>query len=277
MSTVVVADLDRRFRAYVVDLLLAGGLALGLGLAIQRGVPDERDALALLLTLVGVVGVCAGLAVLLGTTGRTPGLATAGLRVVSAVDGRPIGVGRALARVLLVALATVPCGLGVVALAWTALTDPAHRRRGWHDRLVASVVVEEQPPSAMEPERSGAPSVVNLTAARLVRARRTTVAPGPAAARPAVATRREPARWGLVLDDGAEAPVGPGCVLGASQARVEVAPDGALVVIDLGSAHGTELVRRGAARRLGAGRPATLLEGDVVDLGDAIATVVRLG
>ena len=80
-----------------------------------------------------------------------------------------------------------------------------------------------------------------------------------------------------MLDDGAEVPVGPGVVLGASQARVEVAPDGALVVVDLGSPHGTELVRRGAARRLGAGRPATLLEGDVVDLGDAIATVVRLG
>ena len=54
-----------------------------------------------------------------------------------------------------------------------------------------------------------------------------------------------------------------------------MAPDGALVVTDRGSTEGSVLVRRGVRRPLSPGRPTTLLEGDLVILGDRTLTVVR--
>jgi pSer/pThr/pTyr-binding forkhead associated (FHA) protein len=56
-----------------------------------------------------------------------------------------------------------------------------------------------------------------------------------------------------------------------------VAPDGALVVTDRGSTNGSVLRRQGVTKPLTAGRPATLLDGDVVNLGDRTMTVVRIG
>lgn len=278
MSGHVVAELDRRFHAYAVDLALGGGVTLGLAFLARDHLPPGHASLLLLAFL--ALAVAAGLAAALGTTGRTPGLSLLGLRVVAIADGRPIGLGPAALRVLVVGLATVPCGLGLAALAWTALTDPAGRRRGWHDRLVGSVVVETRARPGepeREPEPAGPPEVVNLTAARLVPVRRTTVAPRGATARPprAVAAPR-PISWGLLLDSGHLAAVDPVVVIGgpACRARVELATDGALVVTALGPDDGTLLRRRRAVRPLGTGCPATLLEGDVVVVGGHTATVV---
>jgi hypothetical protein len=61
-----------------------------------------------------------------------------------------------------------------------------------------------------------------------------------------------------------------------THAQVVVAPDGALVVTDRGSTNGSTLMRKGMARPLTAGRPTTLVAGDVVNLGDRTMTVVRL-
>jgi pSer/pThr/pTyr-binding forkhead associated (FHA) protein len=61
-----------------------------------------------------------------------------------------------------------------------------------------------------------------------------------------------------------------------THAQVVLAPDGTLVVTDRGSTNGSVLRRQGVAKRLTAGRPATLLDGDVVNLGDRTMTVVRL-
>jgi hypothetical protein len=62
-----------------------------------------------------------------------------------------------------------------------------------------------------------------------------------------------------------------------THAQVVVAADGALVVTDRGSTNGSTLVRKGMPRPLTAGRPATLLDGDVVTLGDRTMTVVKVG
>jgi pSer/pThr/pTyr-binding forkhead associated (FHA) protein len=58
---------------------------------------------------------------------------------------------------------------------------------------------------------------------------------------------------------------------------VAMTPDGTLVVTDRGSTNGSVLRRQGVAKPLTAGRPATLLAGDVVNLGDRTMTVVRIG
>ena len=62
-----------------------------------------------------------------------------------------------------------------------------------------------------------------------------------------------------------------------THAQLEVAPDGALVVMDRGSTNGSVVVRAGVARELAAGRPVTLLDGDVVRLGDRALRVGRAG
>lgn len=60
-----------------------------------------------------------------------------------------------------------------------------------------------------------------------------------------------------------------------THAQFQVVPDGALVVMDRGSTNGSVLLRQGVSRPLPAGRPATLLDGDVVRFGDRSMTVTR--
>ena len=63
--------------------------------------------------------------------------------------------------------------------------------------------------------------------------------------------------------------------LSKAHAQLQVAPDGVLVVMDRGSTNGSVLIRKGVARDLLAGKPATLLPGDEVAFGDRRMTVAR--
>ncbi|MEU4451462.1 RDD family protein [Nocardioides sp. NPDC023903] len=63
--------------------------------------------------------------------------------------------------------------------------------------------------------------------------------------------------------------------LSKTHAQFQVAADGTLVVMDRGSTNGTTLIRKGAARALGARRPAALVDGDKVKFGDRTMDVVR--
>jgi uncharacterized RDD family membrane protein YckC len=69
-----------------------------------------------------------------GAWGQTLGKALFGIVVVSA-DGRPIGYGRAFARLLTLPYALLPAGLGLL---WAAL-PPA--KRAWHDYISATRVI----------------------------------------------------------------------------------------------------------------------------------------
>jgi uncharacterized RDD family membrane protein YckC len=69
-----------------------------------------------------------------GAFGQTPGKALFGI-VVVADDGRPIGYGRAFARLITLPYALVPAGIGLL---WAAL-PPA--KRAWHDYISATRVV----------------------------------------------------------------------------------------------------------------------------------------
>src|SRR6185312_6153486 len=115
-----VAEIDRRFYAFAVDRVLAG--------------------VATIVATFLAVGLV--LALLQGSTGRTPGKGLTGLRLVDIVTERPIGARRAVLRALVLGLAVVPFGFGLAALAWTSVADRSRLRRGWHDRLVSSIVVD---------------------------------------------------------------------------------------------------------------------------------------
>jgi uncharacterized RDD family membrane protein YckC len=305
-ADIVVADLDRRFYAFAVDRLIAWTVDVAMAVVVARLLWSRGHVFVGVLVLVATV-LAVGLvfAVLLGSTGATPGKALLGLRLVHTGSGAPVGVGPAILRTTVLGLATVPFGFGLVACAWTAVTDTSRLRRGWHDHLVSSVLLDVRRVAAVEePADIGAPPVVNLTALRL--------APSPPAvppdrSRPPARARSRPphagpstAGWVLVFDSGERVVVDTLVVVGRrpelrpgeqgarlvalpsadtslmnTHAQVVVAGDGALVITDRGSTHGSTLVRRGAQRPLSAARPTTLLEGDVVLLGDRAVRIER--
>jgi hypothetical protein len=343
----------------------------------------DRPVLTAVLVGIGVwIVLGAALAVLLGSTGVSPGLAATGLRVVRVDDGAPIGVGPALLRQAVLGVAGLPTfGIGLAALAWTAVMDPRGNRRGWHDQQTDSVVLDVRPVAEDESEvESGPRHVVNLTAMRLVPAAATPpvsaparsprppttppptspppttpppTSPPPVPAPPATpdpaATGRHAAppaqpasrqqlgyplvpepsseepprvgaqhstaertvmragsaggaltRWRVAFDSGetfvveglalvgrrpeprAGEPVrhvvplrSEDLSLSKTHAQFQVAADGVLVVMDRGSTNGSILVRQGVPRELPAGKPATLVDGDVVRFGDREMTVQR--
>ena len=78
---------------------------------------------------------------------------------------------RALLRSLVLGAAGLPTfGIGLATLAWTAVEDRGRQRRGWHDHLTHTVVVDVRP--VVEVADHGADEgprhIVNLTAMRLV-------------------------------------------------------------------------------------------------------------
>jgi uncharacterized RDD family membrane protein YckC len=165
-----VPDPDRRFYAFAVDRLIGWGIDLAVALlAVHFLVARGHTLEGILVIVLTVLVVGAVFALLAGTTGRTPGKGLLGLRLVHTGTGEPIGVGPSLLRTFVLGVAAVPFGFGLAALAWTALADVTRMRRGWHDHLVSSVVVDTRPvPVPEEPEDAGPRHVVNLTAMRLM-------------------------------------------------------------------------------------------------------------
>ncbi|WP_416955905.1 RDD family protein [Nocardioides sp. T5] len=168
--TYPVAELERRFAAFAVDRLLAWSLIAAVGVATALFVSDD------LWTVVGAVAgatvvIWLVLAVVQGVSGTSPGKAVSGLRVVHHGTGTPIGVGPALLRSLVLGVAGLPTfGIGVATLAWTAVEDRGRQRRGWHDHLAHTVVVDVRPVvEVADTAADDAPRhIVNLTAMRLV-------------------------------------------------------------------------------------------------------------
>lgn len=401
-----IADPGRRFYAFLVDRLLAWGL-IALAALVGWQVWFRNDVVgpgvALILAVAALVLL--GTAAMTGLAGASPGKYLTGLRVVAPAGG-PIGLGRALLRGLILAVTTLPTfGLGVATLAWTAVTDPGHRRRGWHDRVCDSLVVDvRHRPAAPAGEPEARPGIVNLTALRLqpaaetpppapmprpepaappappgpvaadggqVLGARTPAAPtptdsdqqaaGPASAEaprpaagmpspetappraeepypegphprgpeteqprpdrpqpsePPVGVRPAGARtvdrdqrdtltrytWRLEADTGESLRIAGLALIGRdpearpgehvqhllpltssdmslskTHAQVHLAAEGALVIMDRGSTNGSVLIRQGISRALPADRPATLLDGDRLRLGDRDLRVVREG
>jgi uncharacterized RDD family membrane protein YckC len=164
------AQLERRFTAFAVDRLLTWGLLglVGVGAALLVSGDPWTVAAAVAGAMVVLWLV---LAVALGVAGTSPGKAMTGLRVVHHGTGTPIGVGPALLRSLVLGAAGLPTfGIGVATLAWTAVEDPGRQRRGWHDHLAHTVVVDVRPPAEVADAGAdeGPRHIVNLTAMRLI-------------------------------------------------------------------------------------------------------------
>ncbi|MCW2814305.1 MAG: hypothetical protein JWN84_1760, partial [Nocardioides sp.] len=169
-TTFPAAELDRRFYAFAVDRLVAWGTFAAAGYLAWRFFLREDDVLVGVAVIAGTVVLVSLLyAVLLGLAGTSPGKALVGLRVVKASDGRPIGVSKALVRTAVLGMFTLPTlGLGLATLAWTAVMDPGGRRRGGHDRMSDSVVVDVRPAPVTEVADPRPRTIVNLTAMRLM-------------------------------------------------------------------------------------------------------------
>lgn len=335
------ADLERRLHAYALDRVAGWGLPLGLAAALVAG-GAATWLVVLAPLLLGAVLVVLG-AALLSSRGATPGMALLGLRVET--PGGALTLSAAVRRQAVLALAGLPTfGLGLATLAWTAAADVSGRRRGWHDELVGTVVVDARPvPEVVRgPERPQ--PIVNLTAMRLVPPEPTPagvapdvpVTPTPAdplhatplpatplpatpeppapapgrrrAAAPAATRAPEPVpprraarqetRWRATADTGETVLVRGLTLLGRgpqpregesaadlvalpstdmsvskTHAQLQLSDDGSLVVMDRGSTNGSVLIRQGVPRHLSAGRPVTLLDGDVLRLGDRVLEI----
>lgn len=341
------ADLERRLHAYALDRVAGWGLPLGVAAALVAG-GAATWLVVLAPLLLGAVLVVLG-ATLLSRRGATPGMALLGLRVET--QGGALTLPDAVRRQAVLALAGLPTfGLGLATLAWTAAADVSGRRRGWHDELVGTVVVDARPVPevVVGPERPQ--PIVNLTAMRLVPPEPTPAsvppdvpvpptpaAPTPAAREPAptptptptpAATPEPPApapgrrraaapaatrapepvpprraaraetRWRATADTGETVLVRGLTLLGRgpqpregepvadlvalpstdmsvskTHAQLQLSDDGSLVVMDRGSTNGSVLIRQGVPRHLSPGRPVTLLDGDVLRLGDRVLEI----
>jgi uncharacterized RDD family membrane protein YckC len=115
LTTVRPANFGRRFGALLIDWALC--LLVASFYANPQAVAWPPVIVLIVLNTIGI-----------GLFGQTPGMALAGLRCVSVVDGGAIGLPRALLRAVLLAL-LIPA----------VIVDAD--RRGWHDRAGGSVVI----------------------------------------------------------------------------------------------------------------------------------------
>lgn len=167
--TYPIAQLERRFTAFAVDRILIWSLLVVVGVVTATTVSDDAWTVVGAVVGAGVV-LWLALGIVLGLTGSSPGRAMSGVRVVHHGTGTPIGAGRALLRSLVLGVAGLPTfGIGLAALAWTAVEDRGRRRRGWHDHLAHTVVVDVRPVEEVADVADEGPRpIVNLTAMRLV-------------------------------------------------------------------------------------------------------------
>lgn len=145
----MVAGMGRRLAAWSVDglmvlLLVVAPVAAtlpGLAEAARAGVPAEPSPLvvvsALAILVLGVVQWW-----LLGSRGWTVGKRLLGLRVVSMTGGAPVGLGRALVRLLVPGVAGVVPVLGPALVHVSPFFDAGGHRRGWHDLAAGTVVLD---------------------------------------------------------------------------------------------------------------------------------------
>ncbi|AZS45908.1 RDD family protein [Microbacterium oxydans] len=179
-----IAPVARRAVAYIIDALIAGGLAivLGGGLLIAASLTGSIEgSIGVLLVGGPVVSL-----VLLGwfvvytvmqAGNGSIGMRAQGLRLVSAADASPLGFGRALLRNIIFGLAA-----SVVVGYFTPLFDGSGRFQGWHDKVAGSLMLDAKVPAPVGSAAASpaAPAVPAPTTASA----NSTPAPAPAPAIP---------------------------------------------------------------------------------------------
>ncbi|MFS0853080.1 RDD family protein [Microbacterium sp. 179-I 3D4 NHS] len=153
-----IAPVSRRAVAYLIDALIAGGLAIVLVIALSVAATLSGSVEAMLATLliggpvVGVVvlGWFVVYTVMQSRTGSI-GMKAQGLRLVSETDDASLGFGRALLRNVIFGLSAA-----IVVGYFTPLFDGSGRFQGWHDKVAKSLMVDA---------RADGASAANATAA----------------------------------------------------------------------------------------------------------------
>jgi uncharacterized RDD family membrane protein YckC len=154
-----------RFAAFVIDAIVTGFFFLPAYIALLAG-PTEIEscsldssgnidfdgtvqnglcevptggtiAVAVILGIVGFVGVLAYWAKLEGGSGQSVGKRALSIRTVDMASGQPIGGGRAIGRYFARILSSIPCFLGYFWMLW----DP--QKQAWHDKLANDLVVKD--------------------------------------------------------------------------------------------------------------------------------------
>ncbi|TFB16909.1 hypothetical protein E3V93_09890 [Microbacterium sp. 3H14] len=139
-----IAPLSRRAVAYVIDALIAGGLAivLGGGLLVAASLTGSVEGMVGVLLVGGPVvslvllGWFVVYTVMQAGAGSI-GMRAQGVRLVAAADGGPLGFGRALLRNVIFGLAAA-----VAVGYFTPLFDGSGRFQGWHDKVAGSLILD---------------------------------------------------------------------------------------------------------------------------------------
>jgi uncharacterized RDD family membrane protein YckC len=121
------ASFGRRFVQYVIDAIIIGVPSAAIG-ALLTSNPNGRSG-------VGVLILLAYFTYLEGSSSQTIGMRVMGLKVVDIRTGGPIDYTRAFVRSLGRLLATIPCLLGYLWVAWDK------EKQGWHDKIATTYVV----------------------------------------------------------------------------------------------------------------------------------------
>lgn len=137
-----IAGICRRILAFAVDgvvIVLVYVLAFALGATITG---SAATALASTIAVVLLIGYLLVSAATLGVAGRTFGTSVLRLVVVDAKSRTPIGFSRSLLRGIFLGPGLVTW-LGALLLLISAVgLDRSGQRRGWHDRVARTVVLD---------------------------------------------------------------------------------------------------------------------------------------
>lgn len=148
-----IAPISRRAVAYLIDALIAGGLAIVLSVVLGIAAALSGGLEASLLT-VTIGGPLVGLLLLgwfvvytnMQAGAGSIGMRAQGLRLVSETDGSSLGFGRALLRNIIFGLAA-----GIVVGYFTPLFDGSGRFQGWHDKVGRSLLLDARAEGGIVP------------------------------------------------------------------------------------------------------------------------------
>lgn len=139
-----VAPISRRAVAYLIDALIAGGLGivLGGGLLVAASLAGGLEGTLRTLLIGGPIVSLVLLAwfvvyTLMQAGNGSIGMRAQGLRLASAIDGKPLGFGRALLRNIIFGLAGA-----IVVGYFSPLFDGSGRFQGWHDKVGNALMLD---------------------------------------------------------------------------------------------------------------------------------------
>ncbi|MFS0732149.1 RDD family protein [Microbacterium sp. 1P10UB] len=193
-AAVTIAPISRRAIGYLIDAVIAAGLAIVLyGIVVVMATVAGADGMLGAL----LVGMPVASALLLAwflvytfmqSRSGSIGMRAQGLRLVRARDEAPLGFGRALLRNLVFGLAC-----SIVVGYFTPLFDGSARFQGWHDRAAGALMTDARAtgPGSVPARRGKAAPVTPVApaasaAASSAPAAGTPAAPAPGRAAPAV-------------------------------------------------------------------------------------------